>query len=152
MSFIAASDMIRSKNTPSSMLAAQLFIVRHLLILKEMTRNLDFARKDVQPIDLDGVTGMSIIHSSSWWMLIRTMTETLASILNRTTSLLPNALLASFGMPRGDENLGDAKRACEDIIFLCSDPIYSPLRLRADRVHSHNTTQNAHPEQRPLTA
>jgi hypothetical protein len=65
------------------------------------------------------------------------MTETLASILNRTTSLLPNALLASFGMPRGDENLGDAKRACEDIIFLCSDPIYSPLRLRVERVHSH---------------
>ena len=64
MSFIAALDMIRSKNTPSSMLAAQLFIVRHLLILKEMTHNLDFARKDVQPIDLDGVTGMSIIHSS----------------------------------------------------------------------------------------
>jgi hypothetical protein len=65
MSFIAASDMIGSKNTPSSTLDTQLFIVRHLLILKEMTHNLDFARKDVQPIDLGGITGMSIIHSSS---------------------------------------------------------------------------------------
>jgi len=63
-------------------------------------------------------------------------------------------------MPRGDENLGDAKhgvdhelkQACEDIIFLCSDPIYSPLRTWVDHVHSHNTTLNAHPEQQPLTA
>jgi hypothetical protein len=45
-------------------------------------------------------------------MLIMTIAETLASILNRTTSLLPNALFASLGMPRGDENLGDAKHVC----------------------------------------
>ena len=42
-------------------------------------------------------------------MLMVSTAETLASILNRTTSLLPNALFASLGMPRGDENLGDAK-------------------------------------------
>ena len=64
-SFIAALDMIRSKNTPSSMLDGQLFLVQLLLILKEMTHNLDFARKDVQPIDLGGVMGMSITRSSS---------------------------------------------------------------------------------------
>ena len=58
-SLIAASDMIRSKNTPSSKLDAPLFLVRHLLILKEMTHNLDFVQRDVQPrIDLGGVTGL----------------------------------------------------------------------------------------------
>lgn len=40
------------------MLDAQLFLVRHLLILKEMTQNLDFAQSNTQPnIDLGGVTG-----------------------------------------------------------------------------------------------
>lgn len=57
-SFVVASDTIRSKNTPSSKLDAPLFLVRHLLILKEITHNLDFAHKDVQPsVDLGGVTG-----------------------------------------------------------------------------------------------
>lgn len=37
---------------------AHLFLARHLLILKEMTHNLDFVQRDVQPtIDLGGVTG-----------------------------------------------------------------------------------------------
>ena len=45
---IIASDMIGFKNTPSSMLDVQLFLVRHLLIL-----------------NLGGVMGMSIIRSSS---------------------------------------------------------------------------------------
>jgi len=60
------------------MLDAQLFLVRHLLILKEMTHNLDFARKDVQPIDLGGVMGMLQFIM----MDVMTMAETLASILN----------------------------------------------------------------------
>lgn len=37
------------------------------------------------------------------------ITETLASILNRSTSLLPTALFASLGMPQGDGNWGDAR-------------------------------------------
>lgn len=93
------------------------------------------------------------------------VSDTLASILNRTTSLLPTGLFASLGMPRGDENLGDAKhvrllhissvllanvahqgidhelkRACEDIIFLCSDQICFPLRQWTQRVQSHLNT------------
>ncbi|KZP22300.1 Sec34-domain-containing protein [Athelia psychrophila] len=141
-SFISAAELIKSKNTPSSTMDAHLFLARHLLILKEMTHNLDFVQRDVQPtIDLGGVT------------------ETLASILNRTTSLLPSGLFASLGMPRGAENLGDAKhgidhelkQACEDIIFLCSDQITSPLRQWTSRVQSQIDTQgsapsaNAHP-------
>ncbi|KAF7972543.1 hypothetical protein HWV62_17744 [Athelia sp. TMB] len=130
-SFISASELIKSKNTPSCAMDAQLFLARHLLILKEMTHNLDFVQRDVKPsIDLGGVT------------------ETLASILNRTTSLLPSGLFASLGMPRGAENLVDAKhgidhelkQACEDIIFLCSDHITSPLRQWTSVVQSHINT------------
>lgn len=107
---MTASDTIKSKNTSSSTLDAQLFLVRHLLILKEMTQNLDFSQKDVQPsIDLGGVTGEDHVVIPVISSLPTLTPETLASILNRTTSLLPNALFASLGMPRGDENLGDAK-------------------------------------------
>jgi conserved oligomeric Golgi complex subunit 3 len=43
-----------------SSLDSQLFLVRHLLILKEITQNLDLVHRDVDPtIDLASVTGVS---------------------------------------------------------------------------------------------
>ena len=44
------------------MLDGELFLVRHLLILKEMTQTLDFAQREgaaVRELDLGGVTGWS---------------------------------------------------------------------------------------------
>ncbi|KAI0694271.1 Sec34-domain-containing protein [Cytidiella melzeri] len=121
-SLVAAADALKAKSAPTVTLDGQLFLVRHILILKEMTQNLDFASStkdnDVfERIDLGGVT------------------ETLASMLGRTTSLLPNALFASLGMPR-QESLTDVKhgidhelrQACEDVIAFCANSVCKPLR------------------------
>ena len=83
-------------------------------------------------------------------------------MLGRTTSLLPNALFASLGMPK-DENLinvkhvnhsffmttsllesysnlqgidHDLKQACEDVITSSADTVVKPLRTWLDRVTS----------------
>lgn len=62
-SLVTAADNLKSSNK-ASVIDAQLFLVRHLLILKEMTSNLDFASKDVDiKVDLTGVTGMLMFVS-----------------------------------------------------------------------------------------
>ncbi|KAJ3521442.1 hypothetical protein NM688_g9016 [Phlebia brevispora] len=95
-SLVAGADALKTKNPPSSTFDGQLFLVRHLLILKEMTQNLDFATKDAdRTLDLTAVT------------------DTLASMLSKTTSLLPNALFASLGMPKA-ENMADVKHVRTD--------------------------------------
>jgi conserved oligomeric Golgi complex subunit 3 len=86
--------------------------------------------------------------------------ETLASVLNRTSALLPTALFASLGMPKADEGIVDAKlvgqyttphcssiqilnqqgidqelkRACETVIAHCADLAARPLRDWSARV------------------
>ncbi|EKM54776.1 uncharacterized protein PHACADRAFT_197206 [Phanerochaete carnosa HHB-10118-sp] len=137
-SLVNAADTLKSKNPPSSILDGQLFLVRHVLILKEITQNLDFAsREPERVVDFTGVT------------------DTLASILGKTTSLLPNALFASLGMPR-EESLADVKhgidhelkRSCEDVITSCADTVCRSLRVWLERVSQHN----ALPQKQPLTA
>ncbi|PSS38005.1 hypothetical protein PHLCEN_2v145 [Hermanssonia centrifuga] len=137
-SLVAASDVLKSKNPPSSVLDGQLFLVRHLLILKEMTQNLDFTSKDPErTVDLSSVT------------------DTLASMLGKTTSLLPNALFASLGMPK-EENMTNVKygidqelkRACEEVISFCADSACKPLQAWLDRVSQHNASI----QKQPLTS
>ncbi|KZT63738.1 Sec34-domain-containing protein [Daedalea quercina L-15889] len=126
-SLVSAAGTLRSKAPPTSTLDGQLFLVRHLLILKEMTQNLDLENKNPdRGIDLSGVT------------------ETLASVLGKTTSLLPNALFTSLGMP-SDESMTDVRRAldqelkiaCEAIIASCANSVTPPLHSWTDRVLAH---------------
>jgi hypothetical protein len=56
LALVAASENIARTRPPSSVLDGHLFLVRHLLILKEMTNNLDFIPKDAAP-KFVGVTG-----------------------------------------------------------------------------------------------
>ncbi|KAH9932506.1 Sec34-like family-domain-containing protein [Fomitopsis serialis] len=128
-SLVSAAETLKSKAPPQSTLDGQLFLVRHLLILKEMTQNLDLENKNPdRGIDLSGVT------------------DTLASMLGKTTSLLPlpNSLFASLGMP-SDESMNDVRRAldselkiaCEAVIASCANPVSAPLRSWTDRAHAH---------------
>jgi hypothetical protein len=57
-SLASASEAIKLRNSEST-LDGHLFLVRHLLILKEMTHNLDLAHRNVDfsGIDFTGVTG-----------------------------------------------------------------------------------------------
>jgi hypothetical protein len=57
-SLVAAADMIKARSPSTNHLDSQLFLVRHLLILKEITQNLDLAQRDVgSSISFGGVTG-----------------------------------------------------------------------------------------------
>lgn len=57
-SLISSSEMIKSRNPPSSVLDGHLFLVRHLLILKEITNKLELVQRDSDPvISYAGVTG-----------------------------------------------------------------------------------------------
>ncbi|CDO75690.1 hypothetical protein BN946_scf184585.g3 [Trametes cinnabarina] len=121
---VSAAEMIKSRKPPESEYDGHLFLLRHLLILKEVTQNLDLVRRNVdRSVALSGVP------------------ETLASMLGKTTSLLPNALLTSLGMPR-DEDLTDVrhdidqllKKACEDVIQTAADNVSGSTRSWAERV------------------
>jgi len=139
-SLVVASDMIKQRN-PQSALDGQLFLVRHLLILKEMTHNLDLAQNEVKS-NFAGVT------------------ETLSSMLTKTTSLLPNALFASLGMPRTEESITEAKhgidhelqKACQELITQCTDPICEPIRTWVSRIQDQTTDRRSPGDQQPLAA
>ncbi|KAG1832391.1 Sec34-like family-domain-containing protein [Suillus variegatus] len=127
-SLVTSSNLVEQRSS-TGVLDGQLFLVRHLLILKEVANNLDYTPKDTEPrSDIGG------------------MTDTLASVLNRTTALLPDALFASLGMPRGHDTFSDSrhdidqdlKRACQKVISFCARLPCEPLREWVDRVQAFN--------------
>ncbi|KAI0731611.1 Sec34-like family-domain-containing protein [Fomitopsis betulina] len=132
-SLISAAQTLKSKLPSESTLDVYLFLVRHLLILKEMTQNLDLENKSTdRPIDLSGVT------------------ETLASVLGRTSSYLalPNALLTSLGI-QNDGDMTDIRRSldqelkasCEMLIKHSAGPVTVLIRLWTDVHRNRKATR-----------
>ncbi|KAH9957339.1 Sec34-like family-domain-containing protein [Russula dissimulans] len=125
-SLLSAADTLRTNNA----LDGQLFVVRHLLILREITRNLELAQKD-EPKG----SGVSSAGADSY-----SVADTVSSVLSRTSTLLPGSLFSSFGSTRA-EHLADAKRgidqdlkrACEAVISTASEPLCAPLRAFTGR-------------------
>ncbi|KAG9220431.1 hypothetical protein CCMSSC00406_0003887 [Pleurotus cornucopiae] len=132
-SLVSASETIKTKNSSTSVVDGCLFLIRHLLILKEITNSLDLVQKDMGLDEFGGVT------------------ETLAAMLNKTTSLLPSNLFASLGMPKTEESISEAKHgidhdlrnACEAVIACCADPITDPLIKWVIQVDEFNGVRRA---------
>jgi len=111
----SASQTLSSKNLPDSDIHGRLFLIRHLLILKEMTANLDLELSDRQPDSLN-------------------VADALGSLL-KGAGLASSNLLASMGMASGTEAIVDARmeidkdlrNACDAFIDYCSKTVTKPL-------------------------
>ena len=58
ISVVTASSLVTARDLPSTEVDGQLFLVRHLLVLKELTTSLNLVEKgDNGPIELHHVTG-----------------------------------------------------------------------------------------------
>ncbi|GAA6024815.1 hypothetical protein JCM10207_009291, partial [Rhodosporidiobolus poonsookiae] len=114
----------------------QLFLIRHLLLLKEMVRSVDLVRRE-RGVEFGSVT------------------EALATLLRTTTASLlnPRVLvdLASRGLQGVEETMRDAKtdldaalkRACEALIASSSLSLTSALRAFLDRCTAHLSSPSA---------
>ena len=119
---MTASDLLKNRNPPSSILDGCLFLVRHLLILKEVMHNLeaDLRQRDEgkeyeQPLGITkavefvpsgGVTGtffLLLLLCSEIGGILTKLLASLSNMFTKTTSLLPEGLFASLGVSRGVE-------------------------------------------------
>ncbi|KZV93433.1 Sec34-domain-containing protein [Exidia glandulosa HHB12029] len=130
-SLATASETLAAKNPPTSSFDGLLFLIRHLLLLKETVATLEFASQ--------GDAAIEPVAS----------TDTLGNLLRRTSSLFaPAGLLSTLVMPRAVESIADAKtavdhelkRACEDLITLSANAASEPLRAFIDRCTAHRSS------------
>ncbi|TFK18300.1 Sec34-domain-containing protein [Coprinopsis marcescibilis] len=171
-SLLSARDMIKARPPPSTPLDGDLFLVRHLLILKDVAKNLEgesisqgsYSQKDGHIGAFPNSpmrSGMMRTPSASGFGLASDVvpaggvTGTLTTMFNRTTAILPEGLFASLGVSRGDESIRGAKhgidhdlrRACEDVIASSVSTTCDPIdqwvtRLQTFSSSASNATAN----------
>ncbi|KAK1927132.1 Sec34-like family-domain-containing protein [Papiliotrema laurentii] len=123
----AASDLISAKKDKN--VDAKLFLVRHLLILKEMTAGLDLGRKD---------------RKKEW----QGITDFLRSLLDNASYML------GYGrgpIPKTSDVALDAKTdvdrhlkiACEELIRLCTQSATAPLAAFLDQCTAYLSSRPA---------
>ena len=101
-SLVTASDVMKLKTSPVD---SFLFLVRHLLILKELVYKLDLEHRETEKVA--GVTGKTA--PSLRVPDVTPYIDALASMLSKTTSLFPNALFTTLGIPRAEDSIQGAK-------------------------------------------
>ncbi|KAF9559048.1 Sec34-domain-containing protein [Agrocybe pediades] len=156
LSLISASELIANAGGKESKLDGALFLVRHTLILKEIWASLDAQRADAEEgiaggstskkgLDVSGRSGLASGRALEFGVSAAAtgggVTETLTNMLSKTTALLPESLFASLGVTRGVESdMRGVKmdidftlrKACEDAIAACTNPICNPLDAWTD--------------------
>jgi hypothetical protein len=122
-SLSSASDLITTANGKDTTASdAKLFLVRHLLILKEMTAGLDLGRA----------------RHREW----AGVTDFLQSLLANATSFLgygraPSAAARDFAPDVKTDLDRELKRACEDLITHCISAATAPLRAWLEKCNNY---------------
>ncbi|KDR66382.1 hypothetical protein GALMADRAFT_259460 [Galerina marginata CBS 339.88] len=183
LSLISASEAIASRPASEAKLDGALFLVRHLLVLKEVWTSLEEVMVKEQGSGSGSAaekekerererekqkalgTGLGSARALEFGGIGITasasggVTETLTNMLNKTTSLLPEGLFASLGVTRGPESDmrgikldidHSLRKACEDAIAACANPICEPLD--AWTAANSNATQKSNPISVPPSA
>ncbi|KXN91833.1 Conserved oligomeric Golgi complex subunit 3 [Leucoagaricus sp. SymC.cos] len=119
-SLITASENIKARKGTAGVLDGELFLLRHLLILKEVVGDFELGSSGT------GIAG----RSTSLGLGGGGVTDTLANLLSRTSGLLPlpEGLFGSLGVgPQGER--GDLRynidqglrKTCENVIYECTN-------------------------------
>lgn len=129
-SLSSASEILAAKT--SSATHGNLFLVRHLLILKEMTASVDLVRRDrTNQLDIGMIAALSTLLANALYMVGA------------------GGLLGIS--PRRNDNVTDAKadvdrelkRVCEDLIAQCAAEATAPAKAFLDRCTLHLSSQAA---------
>ncbi|KAF8513130.1 Sec34-like family-domain-containing protein [Hysterangium stoloniferum] len=134
-----ASEELFAKNLPNSYLDGQLFLIRHLLILKDMTANLEFNERGSRG---RGVAGYL---------------DAFGSVIRGTSALLNSTGLFDFGDANSqgemDARIGidqDLKTSCESMISRCADAATESVRKFLERGIAFKSLNDADTSSAPL--